>query len=548
MIALLALLLASAQEEGTLRVSWGQPAHLDPHRATSLAESRLLGALFDGLVAPGADGVTPEPGVAEKWESDAGGLEWVFTLREARWSNGDAVTAADFAAAWRRALRPGTGCEFRSLFRLFRNAGAWMDGEEADGLLAVYDDLPASAQEDAARRLGQVGRKRHEAALRRRGRLEAADAAAKRPDVAEGDLGFSAEGPRRLKVTLEHRAPWLPDLLTFMSFAPLHASTVADGGEGWTRPGRIVTNGPYLLDAVGAGELTLRRNPGYWDGAAAGRPEKIAVHFGTAEAAVRMFREGKLHWVTREQIPDDAGDLPGLVRFATWGTRFLRLNASRPPFDRQGIRAAFARSIDRAALKGVPAERLVPAGFRGYPEVHGVKPDRAAAMEALLRATGYDTSKFPRAEILTSDAPGQAALGEALRAQFEKVLGVTIRVRSMKWPAYMAALSTGAYEMALGGWMGDYYDPDAFLEGWTSGHGTGWSSPEFNALLHAASEETDGAVRLSRLAKAEALLLDEAPVIPLLSTDDAWLLSDRVAGVAPNHMSRVSAKHLRLTR
>ena len=112
MRSLLLVLLCLVPRETILRTSWAPPSQLDPQRATSVAESRYITAMFEGLVVPGPDGVTPTPGMAERWEISADGLDWTFHLREAVWSNGDPVTSSDFTFAWRRALRAETGCVF----------------------------------------------------------------------------------------------------------------------------------------------------------------------------------------------------------------------------------------------------------------------------------------------------------------------------------------------------------------------------------------------------------------------------------------------------
>lgn len=554
MKAALLAFLCLLPRETVLRVSWAPPAQLDPQRATSLSESRYVGAMFEGLLAPGADGATPGPGMAERWEASADGLTWTFRLRDAKWSDGSDVTADDFVFAWRRALRPETGCEFVSLFRAFRNVGGWLDGMEADALLAQYDDLPKPAQAASLRAFERLARRRHAEALRRRGGLDAAKAAAGRPDVREEDLGFEAIGAKALRVTLERRAPWLPDLLCFMSFAPVPRGAIAAHGEGWVRPGRVVTNGPYLFDSSTSVSLTFRKNPRYWDAALAGAPDAVVVELSSEEVALEKFRAGKLDWLPREQIPGaKLGEQKDLVAYDTWGTHFLRFNVAKAPFDRKEARVAVARAVDRRevarAAGAGPAERLVPAGIPGYPEVAGLGFDRALAMEALLKATDFDVSKFPRVELLTSESPRSTAAGKAVAEQLEKTLAVGVRVRSMKWPAYLKAIAEGEFQMALGSWTGDYFDPAAFLEGWTregGGGSTGWSDAAFEDLMRRASGAADAKGRFELLAKAEGLLLAAAPVAPLHGATDAYLAREGVTGLRPNPLSRFPLKHVRV--
>ena len=548
------LLLCLVPRETTLRVSWAPPSQLDPQRATSLSESRYIGALFEGLFTPGPDGVTPAPGMAERWESSADGLTWTFALREAAWSNGDPVKAGDFVFAWRRALRPETGCEFVSLFRIFKNVGAWLEAAQADAILAQLDDLTKPRQAEALEALGRIGRKRHAEALRRRGALEAAKAAGERAEIAEGDLGFAAVDARTLRVTLERRAPWLPDLLSFMSFAPVPARVIAAHGDGWVTPGKVVTNGPYRFESATGVTLTFKKSASYWDKALADAPDAVAVELSSEEVALEKFRAGKLDWLPREQIPaSKLAEQKDLLAYDTWGTHFLRFNVARPPFDKRDARVAVARAIDRReaakAGGGRPTERLVPAAFPGYAEVAGLPFDKAAAMEALLKASDFDVSKFPRIELLTNESPRAVATGKAVAEQLEKTLAVTARVRSMKWPAYFKAMAEGDFQVVLGSWTGDYFDPAAFLEGWTTAAGggsTGWSDAEFDALLREAGGTAEAAARLGLLAKAEARLLAAAPLVPLHTAWDAALVREGVSGIRPNLLSRFPLKLVRV--
>lgn len=504
--AIFFLAIAQVREkESVLRAAWEAPTQIDPHRARTLADSRVVGALFEGLTVPGADGATVAPGAAAAWEESEDGLSWTFTLREAKWSNGEDLTAADFVFSWRRAIHPSTGCPYRDGFRVFRNVGRYLDE------------------------------------LREEGRAE----------VEEKDFGFEAADGRTLKVTLEKRVPWLPDLLSFMCFAPVHGRTVAAHGEGWTAPGRIATNGPYLLEKASPSGLALRRNP---DARESGGPDRILVEFASGEAALGKFEAGELDWVGGETVPlEKAAALKGFRAHPVWGVRFLRFNTAKAPFDRPAVRAAFARAIDRAELAeagaGFPAGRLVPPGIPGYEGGKAPDPDASSAVEALWRESGFDLAKFPRVELLADDSPRSSALARRLRDRLERTLGIAVGLSLMKAPAFSRALARGEYAAALDEWAGDYFDPLAFLEGWVRGHARnsgGWGNPEFDGLLAAAARERDAGRRLRILGGAEALLLSEAPVVPLVWPADGFLVGPGVKGLEPNPMGRCSFRALRL--
>jgi oligopeptide transport system substrate-binding protein len=539
---LLLVLAAVAQEAGPLRVAWDYPETGDPQRAALPGDRRLTTALFEGLTTFAADGVTPEPGMAASWKEGEDRKTWTFRLREATWSDGSPVTAGDFVRAWRRAIRPGTACPYRPLFRLFEGAQEWMDGAEADALLVVFDDQTEARRGELAEVLEKIARHRHEAALRLRGLEAAAEAAAKRPDVQVEAVGFRAVDARTLEVRLVRPVPDLPGLVGGMSFAPVPPAAEGKGDADWTR---WPINGPYLLGKVTPAGMTLERNPGYWDEAAKDRPERIEVSL--AGNAAKDFADGRRDWVSGERLAPGEGT----VRHDTWGTYFLRLNVRKPPFDAVAVRMAVARAIDRKAVAGgaTPVGRLVPAAFPGYPEVKGQAFDPAVAMQGMLEASGFDTSTFPKVEIITPDIDGLPEAARAVRAELEKHLGIEVRVRTLKPPAYFAEVTAGRFEAAMGAWMGGRFDPSAFLEAWTTGHpdnSGGWSGGKFDALLEKAEGTPGGEGRLALLAEAEGLLLGEVPLIPLYAAGSAFLVSDRLTGITPNLMDRFPLKHLRL--
>ncbi len=491
MIWMLALLFV---QEAPLRVSWGPPSTIDPSLAGSSSEARIVRALFEGLTTLAPDGVTVEPGMAERWESAADGRTWTFHLREARWSNGEAVKAGDFVFAWRRALR--LGGPFTELFRHLRGVGPWLD-------------------------LGEG-----------------------RPDPEAAELGFRALDERTMVVDAAVRAPWLPHLLAFHPFVPLHAPTLAAQGRDWTRAGQITTNGPYLFDGSSLAELSLRRNPKHWDPELSKAPARISLALHTPAVALERYRAGDFAMLGAEQVPEDpAGPLPGRVDVDLWGTLFLRLNPARAPFDREAIRKALAQGIDRAALvEGTPAKArrsLVPPSFAGYPEAAGISFDRAAAMESLLRESGLDLSKLPVLELLLPDAPRFTALAGRLEAQLGKGLGLKVKAVVMKPPAYARALAAGDFAAALAGWGGDYYDPQAFLDPWAAA-----DASTSRALLEASG--LDGARRLEALAKAEEHLLRTGLLVPLSGAWESFAVAPGLTGVQANPFGHVALRRLRV--
>ncbi len=550
------LLFAPQQDETTLRVSWGVPKEIDPHLASGPVESRYVLALFEGLISAGLNGVNPVPGMAEHWKTSEDGLTWTFLLRKAQWSDGKPVTAHDFVYAWRRALRPATGCPHTSLFLVFKNAAAYLESLEADELVIQHDDFSPGLKKQAIERLTAIARKKHATALKHRGADDAARAAEARPDVGEEDLGFKALDDQTLCLTLERRTPHLPHLLSLMTFVPLPKDAVEKHGHDWIRPDRIVVNGPYVLESVSPIKLVLKRNPNYWDILAGAGPERVSVGLKSPQGALAAFAAGNLDWVAHEQIPPDEIDKnKHLLRSPSWGTYFLRLNTAKPPFDNPAVRLAFARAVDRAgiaeAARADKADLLVPPGFRGYPKVDPVPGDKAAAIEALLKESNFDLSTFPKINLLVPEGLLPNAAGERLRQSFEEALAINVGLKVMKPPAYLRSLQGGDYQMALGGWAGRVFDPAALLEIWTTGHtenATGWSDKEYDELIKTAAGEAIPRKRFELLSRAEARLLQAAPVIPLCTPVDVHLVGIRLTGLRPNLLGRFPLKHLRLRK
>jgi ABC-type oligopeptide transport system substrate-binding subunit len=461
----------AAQEAEVLRVSWEPPASIDPAYVSTDAESRYVLALFEGLTTLGPDGVTVRPGAAERWESSPDGRVWTFRLKESRWSDGEPVVAADFVYAWRRLLRVGSPSA--GLLRGLKGVEAW------------------------------------------------------RPDPEETEPGFEATGPRTLKVTATRRSPWLPHLLAQHAFVPVPERALRKHGREWTRAGSIVTNGPFRFEGATLAEFSLRR-------VGPGTPARVAVGLHSPEVAAERYRAGVFAFLGGEQLPG-SGEFPGRVDFDLWGTYFLRLNPAKAPLDRPEVRRALAAGLDRGALATGTAPRsgLVPPGFPGYPAAKGIGFDRAASLEGLLKESGFEVGKLGTMDLVVPDGPGVAVLAGRLREQIEEGLGWAVRMRVMKGPAYGRALAEGDFGAALAGWMGDYYDPLAFLEPWGG-----------VAALE-ASEEADPARRLARLSEVEERLLGEATLIPLVGARGSWAATPRLRGLTPNPFGRIDLSALR---
>ena len=477
-------------------------ADLDPHLATQSGSYHVLSALFEGLVTEDPVDLHPVPGVAARWELSADSLTYTFFLRaDARWSNGEPVTARDFIASWRRILTPSLGAENANLLYVIQGAEAFHKG------LAGFDQV-----------------------------------------------GLAAPDARTLRVTLEHPTPYFLSLLNHTAWFPVHLATIAQYGSptqrgtAWAQPGRFVGNGPFALTAWNSGqEIVAAKSPTYWDAA---HVRLNGIHFHTLDsidAEERAFRAGQLH-LTAALPPDRISayrrDAPQLLRIdPLLGTYFYRLNVTRPFLNDPRVRRALALAVDRDAivnkiLRGgqLPAHAFTPPGTAGYTAAAALSTDFAEARH-LLEAAGYPGGRgLPPLELLFNSSEIHRVIAEAIQEMWRRELGIEVRLLNQELKGTLEARRAGSYQILRSVWTGDYIDPSSFLDIWRSDSGnnyTGWSDTAYDSLLFSAARTTDAAARNALYQQAEARLLAAAPFIPIYHYTHVFLCQPAVKGWPP---------------
>ena len=474
-------------------------ADLDPHMATETSYYTVLSALLEGLVAEDPVDLHPVPGVAERWDVSPDGLTYTFHLREnARWSNGEPVTAQDFIESWRRILTPSLGAANASQLYLIQGAEAFNRGDA--GFLQV---------------------------------------------------GLRAKDGRTLTVLLEHPAPWFLSLLSGPAWMPVPIPTVAKfggvaaRGNPWAEPGRWVGNGPFTLASWHRGqEIVVAKSATYWDAARVALREIHFHTFDSIDAEERAFRAGQLH-VTETLPPGKidtfAKESPQLLRAdPLLGTFFLRVNVRRPVLNDARVRLALALAIDRPAiveriLRGgqMPAAAFTPPGLGGYAPEPVQQRQLEEARRLLAQAGHAGGAGLPVFDLLYNTSESHRTVAEAVQEMWRRDLGVKARLVNEDFKSTEEARSTGNYDLLRSAWIADYADPSAFLEIWrsdSSNNFTGWSNPDYDSLLFAADRTADRAARYALYAKAERLLLTEAPIIPIYHYMHVFLLRPSVRG------------------
>jgi len=498
LVAWLALLLTSCEKRGgaadtsLLRISQrNEPATLDPHLATLPDEYFIIRALSEGLLQPNPKGGTPRAATAESWEVSEGGRRYTFKLRrDARWSNGDPVTADDFVYSIRRALTPELGAPEAKLFFVIRNAAAFYRGDAQDF----------------------------------------------------STVGVRATDSHTLVLELEHPTPHLPALVASGPWIPVHRPTIERFGglaarSGmWTRPGNYVGNGPFVLREWRANQhLRVEPNPHYHS---ASRVRVQGIRFqvyDSGDTEERAFRAGQVDITMAVPFTKvENYEPPVLRRQLLHETRYFALNTTRPPLDDPRVRRALSLSIDRAALvdnvlRGGHqlALSFIPPGLGGFQPGSRITPDHAKA-RALLGEAGFPNGKgFPRLELTTwVNSP----VLEAVQQMWQRELGIETAIVQREGKVHMAALHAGDFDIAFTPAIPDYDDVAALFEEFTSDAGNygRWTNAEFDRLILEASRTIDTERRMTLYRKAESLLLRDAAVVPLYFNVQNFLVSPRV--------------------
>jgi oligopeptide transport system substrate-binding protein len=491
---------------------------LDPHLVTGVAEGNVLRALFEGLVAEDPIDLHPVPGVAERWELSDNRRVYTFHLRaNARWSNGTPVTAADFVASFRRILTPSLAADYANMLYILQGAEAFHKGVTKD--------------------FAQVG--------------------------------ATALDARTLRLTLEHPAPYFLSLIANPPWYPVPLATIEqhgpayERGNRWTRPGSMVTNGAFVLHEWQPHRVIVATKfPGYWD---TGTVRLNAIHFhpiDSVDAEERAFRSGQLHlteFTPLGKIDAYLRHSPHLLRRDPYlGTYFYRFNTRRPPLNDVRVRRALALAVDRVALATKvarggqrPAYALTPPGTAGYTAAASLPTDIAAARR-LLATAGFPGGRgLPPIDLLYNTSENHRAIAEALQEMWRRDLGVEVRLINQELKVVYAARRAGDYQILRSDWVGDYLDPATFLDIFRSDSGnnyTGWGSAEYDAALFAAARTADPAARFALFQKAEALLLEAAPIVPLYHYTHVFLLQPSVQGWSPNLLDHHPYKHVWLEK
>ena len=544
-------------------ISGSEPETLDPQFGTGLPEARIYLALYEGLTEYDPKTTQPIPAIAERWDVNADASEFVFHLRQnARWSNGDPITAHDFVYSFRRALAPAFASRnaYMAYYILyaqgFNEGGVFVRDPQYSmpGGFVLDKDV---AGESEWRLVLPGDESARQKAISASPRLQSAVAGKEFVPVRAEDLGVTAVDEHTLRITLTQGAPFFVGMMAHQLFRPVHRATVEKYGARWTEPENIVTSGPFLLKEWRPYDrLVVVPNPMYWDAAAVRLREIRFYPISEQTTMMNLYKAGEVDAIYNHTVPSSW--LPLIRGMKDYmdapenSIEYYAINTARPPMDDVRVRKAFNMAIDKEALAAfrVVVKALTaftPEGiFPGYPQPRGDGFNVARARDLLAEAGyrdgsgNYDATLFPAGdvEILYNTLEANRQTAEFIQAQWKQNLGITVPLRNMEFRTYLAAKSALEYKgFTRSGWNGDYLDPYTFLELFATLRGnnsTGWFDPAYVRMLEEANRTIDPLKRYELLAKAEAYMLEVQPVIPLFSRATDWMKKPYVKGLYPN--------------
>ncbi len=508
--------VAAGNRDGVLHYGNGtEPQGLDPHVVTGVPENHIVRALFEGLAVKNPWTLEPEPGVAQSWDISDDGLTVTFHINpEARWSNGDPLTAHDYVWSWHRALHPHMGNQYAYMLYPVLNAEAFSKGELDD-----FDQVGVKALDDLT-----------------------------------------------LEVTLAAPTPYFLQLMDHYSTFAVHGPTLEKFGKAtdrytpWTRVENIVGNGAFVLkEWILNRRIRIEKSDTYWD-----RDNvrlNAVVYYPTENVATeeRMFRVGQLHvtqTVPLDKVPVyQAMENSPFVNAPYLGTYYYLLNTDEPPLTDLRVRRALSLAVDREQLARtvmhgtvVPAYSITPPDTLGYfpPKLFGHDPEEA---RRLLAEAGFpDGEGWPGLELTYNTQEAHRKIAVALQQMWKESLGIDISLVNQEWKVYLDSIDEMNFQMARRGWIGDYVDATNFLDMFICGGGnnsTGFCDPRYDdMILREAPNAPSREERYRIFFEAETMLMEQMPIIPIYTYTSRHLIHPSVKDMPSNLMDSLNLKYV----
>ncbi|ENM5739315.1 oligopeptide ABC transporter substrate-binding protein OppA [Vibrio mimicus] len=493
--------LAPVQE--LVRGNGTEVASLDPHKTEGVPESNVIRDLLEGLVNQDANG-NVVPGAAESWETTDNKTFTFHIRKDAKWSNGDPVTAHDFVYSFQRAVDPATASPYSWYmeYTKMKNAKEIIAGEKD-----------------------------------------------------KSTLGIKAVDDKTLVVELESAVPYFVMMMGHTTVKPVHKATVEKFGEQWTKPDNYVGNGAYALDKWVVNErLELKRNPQYWDDKNTVLNKVTYLPIENQVAEMNRFLSGEIqitnelpleHFKRLKKEHPEAVQVQGQLC-----TYYYGFNTAKAPFDDVRVRQALSYAIDRDVISDAilgqgqkPAYFLTPeitAGFSPEMPTYGkmTQKERIAEAKKLLEAAGYSKSNPLKFTLLYNTSENHKKIATAIQSMWKTALGVDIALENQEWKTFLDTRRQGNFDATRAGWCGDYNEASSFLTLMLSSNSSNdskYHNAEYDATLEKAMTSTSEEERQKLYADAERLLARDMPIAPIYQYVRSRLVSPTVGGYPSNN-------------
>ncbi len=489
------------------------PKTIDPQLNSAVDGSTIIHNAFEGLMREDENSQIVS-GTAEKYEVSDDGTVYTFHIRkDAKWSDGKPVVAGDFEYAWKRALNPEVAAEYAYQLFYIKNGAAYYNQEKVEGKVATAEDVGVKAIDD-----------------------------------------------NTLEVTLEAPVPYFLSLAAFPTYFPVRKDIIEGNEEKWTlKPDTYISNGPFKMSEWKEKEsITFVKNESYWD-AKNVKLETLEVKLIDDQITyLNAFKSGEIDVI---ESPPQA-EIPTLLDEGTakiypyLGTYFYVINVSdkakdvdpkaaealsNPKF-RKALSLAIDRQliVDKVAQGGqAPATSYVPAGIldsigKEFQKDYSSKGANIEEAKKLLAEAGYPNGEgAPTITFTFNTDQGHQNIAQAVQDMWKTNLGINVELKNEEWAVFQDTRNNFQYSMARHGWIADYNDPMTFLDMWTTGNGqnnAGYSNKEYDKLIAQAKVELDDAKRTELLHKAEDILMDESPILPLYYYTNVLCIDKNVKG------------------
>ncbi|HEX8775114.1 MAG TPA: peptide ABC transporter substrate-binding protein [Pyrinomonadaceae bacterium] len=602
--------VAPAQGQTLRYVTGAEPETLDPQPMTGQPESRIAGALFDGLVEYDEKTVTPRPSLATSWDIRDNGKVWTFHLRNnAKWTDGTPLTAHDFVYSWRRAVSPELAAPYASMMYesiKIDNAKAYNEQmafvrDPATGRFLTEGDLeragehgplvftgpepvnydlpPTTTSAPTAQATTTVSESTDvpKIALKDPYFLLPADVEA-RNKILNGDpakktepnhklahymegkefvaakkenMGVRALDDYTFEVTLEAPTAFFHKIILHQFFRPVPRQAIEKYGDAlWVKPGNIVTSGAFkLAEWTPYEKIVVERNPLFWDNANTKLDRIIFPSIEELTTAMNMYKAGEVDATQSNEVPPPwRNQIKENNKDYVYGPylqiEYVALKTSMKPLDDVRVRKALSMAINRQIIADQAPGRQPLTAFTpqmdGYTngEGAGYNPDEA---RRLLAEAGFPGGKgFPELEIVYNTSESTKQTVEFVQSMLKRELNIKVELTNQEWRVYLDNTRSdkmGFKGMARRGWIGDYVDPNTFLDLMTSAstnNGTDWKDKKYDAMLLAANAETDPAKRMKMLQECEAYMLSQQPMIPLYVGPSSFMRKPYVRNLEAN--------------